>query len=371
MSFLGMRRGRFFARYLSRHCRLATPYLGWPGTRVACSSLPTMNVTFFNAKPYDKQFFEEGNQPFGHQLKFLEVPLNASTAVLAAGAEVVCAFVNDVASAPVLEQLAAAGVQLLALRCAGFNNVDLKAAAALGIKVVRVPAYSPYAVAEHTLALILTLNRKTHRAYNRVREGNFALTGLMGFDLHGRTAGLIGLGKIGLVMARILRGFGCRVLGHDVLPCPEAQELGVELTDLPTLYAESDIISLHCPLTPQTHHLINAESIARMKDGVMLINTSRGALIDGGAVIQGLKCEKIKYLGLDVYEEEAALFFEDLSGKVIQDDVFMRLLSFNNVLITGHQAFFTIDALRNIAHITLQNITDFEQKKKLVNQVLP
>jgi len=329
-----------------------------------------MNVTFFNSKPYDQQFFEEVNQEYGHALTFLEVPLNSSTAVLAAGADAVCAFVNDVASGPVLEQLAAAGVRLLAMRCAGFNNVDLKAAAALGLTVVRVPAYSPYAVAEHTLALILTLNRKTHRAYNRVREGNFALTGLMGFDLHGRTVGLIGLGKIGLVTARILRGFGCRVLGYDVQPSAEAATLGVEQTDLPTLYAESDIISLHCPLTPQTHHLINSESIAQMKDGVMLINTSRGAIIDGLAVIQGLKSEKIKYLGLDVYEEEGDLFFEDLSGKVIQDDVFMRLLSFNNVLITGHQAFFTVDALQNIAQITLQNITDFEQQKELVNQVL-
>lgn len=330
-----------------------------------------MNITFFNAKPYDQQFFTEVNQHYGHQLRFLEVALNPSTAVLAAGADVVCLFVNDVASAPVLEQLAAAGVRLLALRCAGFNNVDLKAAVALGLSVVRVPAYSPYAVAEHTLALILTLNRKTHRAYNRVREGNFALTGLMGFDLHGRTVGLIGLGKIGLVTAHILKGFGCRVLGYDVQPSEEARALGVELTDLDTLYAESDIISLHCPLTPQTHHLINEASIARMKDGVMLINTSRGAIIDALAVIQGLKSEKIKYLGLDVYEEESDLFFEDLSGKVIQDDVFMRLLSFNNVLITGHQAFFTVDALQNIAHITLQNITDFEHGAVLVNQVLP
>lgn len=329
-----------------------------------------MNVTFFNAKPYDQQFFEEANREYGHALEFLEVPLNAHTAVLARG-EAVCVFVNDVANAEVLRLLAAAGVRVLALRCAGFNNVDLKTAAKLGLTVVRVPAYSPYAVAEHTLALILTLNRKTHRAYNRVREGNFALNGLMGFDLHGRTVGLIGLGKIGLVTAGILKGFGCRVLGYDSNPNPEAEALGVEFTALDTLYAQSDIVSLHCPLTPQTFHLINEESIGKMKDGVMLINTSRGAIIDTKAVVQGLKCEKIKYLGLDVYEEEGDLFFEDLSGKVIQDDVFMRLLSFNNVLITGHQAFLTTDALRNIAHVTLRNISDFEQQRELTNQLLP
>jgi len=329
-----------------------------------------MNVTFFNAKPYDQQFFEEANREYGHALEFLEVPLNAHTAVLARG-EAVCMFVNDVANAEVLRLLAAAGVRVLALRCAGFNNVDLKTAAKLGLTVVRVPAYSPYAVAEHTLALILTLNRKTHRAYNRVREGNFALNGLMGFDLHGRTVGLIGLGKIGLVTAGILKGFGCRVLGYDSNPGPEAEALGVELIALDTLYAQSDIISLHCPLTPQTFHLINEESIGKMKDGVMLINTSRGAIIDTKAVVQGLKGEKIKYLGLDVYEEEGDLFFEDLSGKVIQDDVFMRLLSFNNVLITGHQAFLTTDALRNIAHVTLRNISDFEQQRELTNQLLP
>ncbi|GAA4384464.1 2-hydroxyacid dehydrogenase [Hymenobacter koreensis] len=330
-----------------------------------------MNVTFFNAKPYDKQFFEAANPEFGHQLKFLEVPLNEHTAVLAKDAEAVCAFVNDHADAAVLRLLAEGGTRLIAMRCAGYNNVDLKAAAELGLKVVRVPAYSPHAVAEHALALILTLNRKTHRAYNRVREGNFALTGLMGFDLHGRTVGLIGLGKIGLVTARILKGFGCRVLGFDIQHEAEADEIGVEFTDLDTLFAQSDIISLHCPLTPHTFHLINDEAIAKMKDGVMLINTSRGAIIDTKAVIKGLKCEKIKYLGLDVYEEEGDLFFEDMSAKVIQDDVFMRLLSFNNVLITGHQAFLTSDALQNIAHITLQNISDFEHGQALTNQVLP
>lgn len=330
-----------------------------------------MDITFFSSKVYDRQYFESENKRFQHRLTFLEAPLNERTVVMTGGAEAVCIFVNDTASAQVLQQLAAGGTKLVALRCAGFNNVNLKSAAELGLKVVRVPAYSPYAVAEHTVALILTLNRKTHRAYNRVREGNFALTGLMGFDLHGRTVGLIGLGKIGLVTARILKGFGCQVLGNDVRESEEAKAIGVIYTSLDELYQQSDIISLHCPLTPQTYHLINEASISRMKEGVMLINTSRGAIINAKAVIKGLKSGKIKYLGLDVYEEEADLFFEDLSDKVIQDDVFMRLLSFNNVLITGHQAFFTTDAMQSIAQTTLQNITDFEQGKVLTNEVLP
>ncbi|PTX14216.1 D-lactate dehydrogenase [Pontibacter mucosus] len=330
-----------------------------------------MDITFFSSKVYDRQYFESGNKRFQHRLTFLEAPLNERTVVMTGGAEAVCIFVNDTASAQVLQQLAAGGTKLVALRCAGFNNVNLKSAAELGLKVVRVPAYSPYAVAEHTVALILTLNRKTHRAYNRVREGNFALTGLMGFDLHGRTVGLIGLGKIGLVTARILKGFGCQVLGNDVRESEEAKAIGVIYTSLDELYQQSDIISLHCPLTPQTYHLINEASISRMKEGVMLINTSRGAIINAKAVIKGLKSGKIKYLGLDVYEEEADLFFEDLSDKVIQDDVFMRLLSFNNVLITGHQAFFTTDAMQSIAQTTLQNITDFEQGNVLANEVLP
>ncbi|ARS35483.1 2-hydroxyacid dehydrogenase [Pontibacter actiniarum] len=328
-----------------------------------------MHVTFFSTKVYDRQFFEAANASAGHTFKFLESPLHAHTVTLAEGSKAVCVFVNDVVNESVLQGLRKAGTELVALRCAGFNNVDIKAATALGIKVVRVPAYSPYSVAEHTVALILTLNRKTHRAYNRVKEGNFSLNGLMGFDLHGRTVGLIGLGKIGLVTAQILTGFGCRVLGHDLRESEEAAAIGVAFTDLDTLYAKSDIISLHCPLTPQTYHLVNEEAIAKMKDGVMLINTSRGAIVDTKAVIKGLKSEKIKYLGLDVYEEEADLFFEDLSNKVIQDDVFMRLLSFNNVLITGHQGFFTTDALQRIAQVTLQNISDFEQGRPLANDV--
>lgn len=328
-----------------------------------------MKVLFFSAKAYDQQFFASANQPFGFQLKFLELPLNLNTTVLAAGYEVVCVFVNDLLDAAVLQELAKQGVRLIALRCAGYNNVDLKAAAQLDMKVVRVPAYSPYSVAEHTIALILTLNRKTHRAYNRVKEGNFALNGLMGFDLHGRTAGLIGLGKIGLATASILKGFGCHVLGYDIAKPVEADTIGIEFTGLDELYASSDIISLHCPLTPETYHIINEDSIRKMKKGVMLINTSRGALIDARSVIAALKNEHISYLGIDVYEEEADLFFEDLSDKVIQDDVFMRLLSFNNVLITGHQAFFTSNALTGIAEVTLSNIAAYQQNKALENQV--
>lgn len=329
-----------------------------------------MKTLFFNSKIYDKHYFNSLNEQYHHELHYTDVPLHKDTAVLAGGFDCACIFVNDVADAAVIEILAKQGVKLLALRCAGFNNVDLQAAKQQGMTVVRVPAYSPYSVAEHTIALILTLNRKTHRAYNRVKEGNFALSGLMGFDLYGKTVGIIGLGKIGLVTATILKGFGCRVLGYDINKNPECAKLGVEFTsDLDDIYTQCDIISLHCPLTPRTYHLINTESIAKMKKGVMLINTSRGGLIDTKAVIKGLKKEQIAYLGLDVYEEEADLFFEDLSGKVIQDDLFTRLLSFPNVLITGHQAFFTENALKKIAEVTLQNITDYEQHQTLANTV--
>ncbi|MCC9137855.1 2-hydroxyacid dehydrogenase [Pontibacter silvestris] len=329
-----------------------------------------MRVIFFSAKAYDQQFFNAANEKFGFTIKFLEAPLTKSTAVLAKGYNVACVFVNDLISADELQELANQGVGLIALRCAGYNNIDLKAAQELGIKVVRVPAYSPYSVAEHTIALILTLNRKTHRAYNLVKEGNFSLNGLLGFDLHNKTVGLIGLGKIGLCTARILKGFGCRVLGYDIAEPKEAASIGIEFTTPDDLYAQSDIVSLHCPLTPGTYHIINPDSIKKMKKGVMLINTSRGALIDTKAVIEGLKHEHISYLGLDVYEEESDLFFEDLSNKVIQDDVFMRLLSFNNVLITGHQAFFTSNALQNIAEITLQNIEDYKNKLELKNEIV-
>ncbi|WP_311196067.1 2-hydroxyacid dehydrogenase [Antarcticibacterium sp. 1MA-6-2] len=293
-----------------------------------------MKILFFSTKPYDRKYFNNQNKNHDFHLEFLDEPLNRHTAVLAKGFDAVCIFVNDSANAGVLEILASQGVKLIALRSAGYNHVDLTKAKELGIKVARVLAYSPFSVAEHTVALILTINRKTHRAYNRVREGNFSLNGLMGFDLNGKTVGLIGLGKIGMCTAKILLGFGCKVLGYDLEKSEEAENLGVEYSSLDNLYSRADIVSLHCPLTPQTHHIINKSSIAKMKKGVMLINTSRGALVDTQAVIDGLKSEQIKYLGIDVYEEEADLFFEDLSDKVIQDDVFMRLLSFNNVLIT-------------------------------------
>lgn len=330
----------------------------------------SVKITFFSTKPYDSAFFNQANTDLALDLCFLDVHLNQATAQLVSDSPVVCLFVNDKADAAIIHTFAQAGVKLIALRCAGYNNVDLTACKQVGIRVVRVPAYSPYSVAEHTLALMLTLNRKTHRAYNRVKEGNFALDGLMGFDLHGQTVGLIGLGKIGKVTAQILKGFGCNVLGYDVIDDAEAKSIGVTYVPLDELLQRSDIISLHCPLTPQTHHIINSDTLARMKEGVMLINTSRGALIDSVAVIESLKRGKIGYLGLDVYEEEADLFFEDLSGKVIQDDVFSRLTSFPNVLITGHQAFFTRNALQNIAETTLQNIHVFLANEPLINEVM-
>jgi D-lactate dehydrogenase len=320
-----------------------------------------MHVSVFSAKPHDIRFLTAANAREQHSLVFHDTRLTVGTASLAQGSSAVCAFVSDDLSAPVLQQLADLGVRLIALRSAGFNHVDRVAARDLGISVARVPLYSPHAVAEHTVALILTLNRKTHRAYNRVREGNFALEGLLGFDLHGKTAGIVGTGAIGTVLARILAGFGCRVLAFDPAPNDVARALGVEYTSLETLYAESDVLTLMCPLSPATHHLINDSAVAAMKPGVMLINTSRGAVIDTQAVIRGLKSGRIGSLGLDVYEEEEALFFEDLSHHIIPDDVFARLLTFPNVLITGHQGFFTSDALQAIAETTIENLTAFER----------
>ena len=300
-----------------------------------------MKVAFFSAKGYDRNSFQAANERFGHELIFLEPHLNAQTASLAAGAAAVCAFVNDHLDAPSLEVLSRLGVRLIALRSAGFNNVDLRRASELGLVVARVPAYSPYAVAEHAVALILALDRKLPRAYSRVRDGNFTLDGLCGFDLHGRTVGIIGTGKIGSIFARIMNGFGCRLLGFDCHQDTACIELGVRYVDLPVLFAEADIISLHTPLTPETRHIIGQDAIARTKRGVMIINTGRGALIDTQAAIEGLKAGQIGFLGLDVYEEEEALFFEDRSGQIIQDDVFIRLLSFPNVIVTAHHAFFT------------------------------
>ena len=327
-----------------------------------------MKIVAYSSKPYDKQAlcrtFEAGWDPL-----YIEVPLDLNTVAYAQGAAVVSAFVNDRLDAEVLQILAKGGTQLIALRCAGFNNVDLVAAQKQGIKVVRVPAYSPYAVAEHTLALMLGLNRKLYRAYNRVREGNFSLNGMLGFDMYGKTVGIIGAGRIGQLVGKMLKGFGCRVLIYDPYTCEACQALGIEQVELEQIWQACDIISLHCPLTPETTHLINAESIAKMKKGVMLINTGRGALMETAALIEGLKSKQIGHLGMDVYEKEGALFFEDHSCEIIQDDQFERLLTFHNVLITGHQAYFTEEALSHIAETTAQNIHAFIAGETLENEV--
>lgn len=326
-------------------------------------------LRLFSAKPYEVTTFDRAASELGVSLTYLEPRLDLSTVELAAGAPAVSVFVNDDVSAPVVEALAAGGTTCIALRCAGFNNVDLDAAAAHGITVVRVPAYSPNAVAEHTLALILGLNRHIHRAYNRVRDGNFALDGLVGFDLAGKTAGVVGTGRIGLIVARLLWHLRCRVLAVDPFQDEHLLALGVEYVDLPTLLAESDLITLNCPLTPETHHLVDAEAIRAMKPGVMIVNTGRGALIDTSAVIDGLKSGRIGSLALDVYEEEAALFFEDRSDEIIDDDQFARLLTFPNVLITAHQAFLTNEALAAIAGTTVDNVVTVLGGGQSPNQV--
>jgi D-lactate dehydrogenase len=328
-----------------------------------------MRVAVFSTKAYDRQFLATANGIHGHDLVFYEPRLTQETVALAGGFPAVCVFINDRLDAETLKAISEQGTRLVALRSAGFNNVDLVAAAEQGITVLRVPAYSPYAVAEHAVGLILTLNRRIHRAYNRVRESNFSLDGLLGFDLHDCTVGVVGTGRIGVCFAQIMKGFGCNLLGYDVYQNPACLEMGMKYVELPELLAASDIISLHCPLTPESYHLINAESLNYLKPGAMLINTSRGGLIDTQAVTDALKSGKLGYLGLDVYEQEESLFFEDLSNTVVQDDVFQRLLTFPNVLITGHQAFFTKNALKNIAETTLANITDFEQGRSSSNEV--
>jgi D-lactate dehydrogenase len=336
-----------------------------------------MRVAVFSTKPYDREFLEAANAApddaaegdRGHELVFLEPRLSAETAALAEGADAVCLFVNDRVDAAAARRLAEQGVRLLALRCAGFNNVDLAAARDNGLTVARVPAYSPHAVAEHTLALVLALNRKIYRAYNRVREGNFALDGLLGFDLYGKTAGIVGTGQIGTVVARILAGFGCRILAYDPTPNPECEALGAQYVGLDDLFGDSDLVTLHCPLNPHTYHLVDAERLRHAKPGLMLINTGRGALIDTRAVVSALKQGTVGSLGLDVYEEEEALFFEDLSGRVLRDDVFARLLTFPNVLITGHQGFFTREALTNIAKTTIGNIDAFARTGTALHEV--
>lgn len=319
-----------------------------------------MKTAVFYTKPYDQEFLEKANAG-RHDLTFFESRLTPETVSIAAGYPAVCIFVNDLVNADVVQQLASQRTQIIALRCAGYNNVDLKAAAACGVAVVRVPAYSPAGVAEHTIGLMLTLNRKFHRAYSRTRDGNFALDGLLGFNMRGKTVGVIGTGKIGLEVVRLAAAFGCRVLGFDTYENAEAEKQGLQYVDLVELFRESDIVTLHCPLLPSTHHIINEVSIEQMKDGVMLINTSRGPLVDALAVSEGLKSGKIGYLGLDVYEEESGIFYEDLSETIIGDDLLLRLISYPNVLITSHQAFFTAEALQAIAETTIGNLTEFEE----------
>jgi D-lactate dehydrogenase len=331
-----------------------------------------MKIAVFSTKSYDRQFIQAANGNHNHELVFLEPQLNQRTAPLAAGFPTVCIFVNDEANAETLEILAANGTQLLALRSAGFNHVNLESAAKLGLRIVRVPAYSPYAVAEHAVGLVLMLNRKLYRAYNRVRDDNFSLEGLLGFDLHGCTVGIVGTGKIGTIFAQIMQGFGCSILGFDAYPNAQfAAITTAQYVEVPELLHNSDIISLHCPLTPETHHWVNPATIEQMKSGVMVVNTSRGGLIDTKAAIAGIKSGKIGYLGIDVYEQEEGLFFEDWSDDVIQDDDFQLLQSFPNVVITAHQGFFTRNALQNIAETTLTNITDIEQGRSCANELLP
>ena len=328
-----------------------------------------MRVAFFSTHAFDREFFDQANVTRRHDLHYLEARLTPATTTLARDFPVACAFVSDQLDRDVLAALWSSGTRMIALRSAGFNHVDVGQARELGFTVSRVPAYSPHAVAEHTIALILTLNRKIHRAYARVREGNFALDGLLGFDLVGRTAGVVGTGKIGAIVARILMAFGCRVLAYDIAPGSECRAMGVEYVPLDEIWTRSDVITLHTPLTTDTRHMVDARGIARMKPGVMIINTGRGALVDTPALIDGLKSGHIGYLGLDVYEEEEQLFFQDLSSHVIQDDVFARLLMFPNVVVTAHQAFFTREALHAISETTLDNISAFEQGRRSGNEL--
>ncbi|MDJ1175801.1 2-hydroxyacid dehydrogenase [Roseofilum capinflatum] len=331
-----------------------------------------MKVAVFSTEPYDRQFLDAANAAANanHEFIYFDTLLEPKTASLADGCPAICVFVNDNVGKETLEILAQQGTKLIALRCTGFNNVDLSTAAELGIKVVRVSVYSPYSVAEFVVGMILLLNRKLNKAYNRVRDDNFSLNGLMGFDLHGRTVGIVGTGKIGLILAQILHGFGCHLLGYDLYPNANFEAIGdARYVDFPELLANSDIISLHCPLTPENHHLINRNTIAQMKPGMMLINTSRGPLIDTKAAIEGIKSGQIGYLGIDVYEQEDTLFFRDLSNTIIQDDTIQLLQSFPNVLITSHQGFFTYEAMSQITGTTIASITDFEQGNPLKDEV--
>ena len=328
-----------------------------------------MKIAFFSTQPYDKTFFELHNFGFDFTIEYYETALTEKTVNLLSNVEAVCVFVNDQINRSVIQALSHNGVKIIALRCAGFNNVDLEAAKEFDIKVVRVPAYSPYAVAEHAVAMILTLNRKTHKAYIRVREQNFSLNGLLGFDLHGKTVGVVGTGNIGQIFCSIMKGFGCKVLAYDIHPNEKLISTGVQFVPLAELFTQSDIISLHCPLNEHTRYIINDRSVQQMKKGVMLINTSRGALIDTRTVIQALKSRVIGSLGIDVYEQEEKLFFRDLSENIIQDDLITRLSGFPNVLITSHQGFFTQEALTQIAITTLSNLKSYQNGQPLLNEV--
>ncbi len=330
-----------------------------------------IKMAVFSSRKWVVDSFNELNSKYQYELTYYEARLYNNTIPLTKGFDAVCVFVNDTVDEEIIKGLKANGVKQIALRCAGFNNVDIEAAQQHGINVVRVPAYSPYAIAEHSLGLILSLNRKFHRAYTRVRDGNFALDGLLGFDLHGKTVGVIGTGKIGEIFINLVKGFGCKILAYDKFPNEKLQKAGLEYVELHDIYKQSDVISLHCPLTYETFHMINEYAIAAMKTGVMIINTSRGPLIDTEAVIDGLKKGKVGYLGLDVYEEEEELFFEDHSETVIQDDKFVRLQTFPNVLITAHQAFFTKEAVMNIAETTFENVKTFLKDGKTANDVIP
>lgn len=318
-----------------------------------------MKIAVFSSKAYDKAYLNQANESWGHEIEYFEVPLNRKTAKLATGAGAVCAFVNDKLNRDTLAALRELNIGLVALRCAGFNNVDIEAAGEMGIRIMRVPAYSPHAVAEHAVALILTLSRKTHKAYNRVRDANFSLENLVGFDLEKKTVGLIGTGKIGQVFAGIMMGFGCKIIAHDLYPNEELMNKGVEYLSAEEVFSRADILSLHCPLTPDTAQIVNNKTLGMMKQGVMLINTSRGKLINTEDVITALREKKLGYLGIDVYAEEEKLFFRDLSEHIIDDEKITQLMTFPNVLITAHQGFLTREALTEIAGTTMQNISDF------------
>lgn len=328
-----------------------------------------MRIAVFSSKSYDREYLDKFNIGDKHKLTYFDVSLNSNTTNLTLGFEAVCVFVNDKVDKETIGKLSESGIKVIALRCAGFNNVDIDAATERNIKVVRVPAYSPQAVAEHSVALILTLNRKTHKAYNRVKESNFSLEKLIGFNLYGKTVGVVGTGRIGSIFCEIMLGFGCKVIACDLNESSDLKEKGVEYKPLGEIVNISDIISLYCPLTPETHHLINSSMFSKMKKGAMLINTSRGAIIKTADAIEALKSEKLGYLGIDVYEQEENLFFKDLSESIIQDDLILRLMNFPNVLITSHQGFFTKEALEQIAITTLNNISNFESGLSLENEV--